>query len=905
MHMPTHIARKLLLAVLLLAAVALPCRAQSKLLKGDYSFDILRLQSFSPVTTWEQDGVKVFVSAQGATISQGPMRLAAPRMVVWFEQAESQKAGKAIVRVYAEATGAAHGHPATAVVLVDNGEAQQSAALLMTLTSTFSFVADCPLSSSEKPVESNLMSKAGPLLKGAEERTWTEVPEAPAVTPFETAAEGLKADHVEVFYDQSTAVYTGDVHGEWNNLVVRADSAVLWYNPQFKSFEVYAEGNVRLSRKAGWKVPPYEPKKQLAVMDLVEVAKADQIYINPGRARGLATNVEVRAADPSAAADLVYVFRGQKAYLIDDSTLTVRQVDVTTCNFAVPHYQFAADRAQIVRRAPSTILDMWHPKLQVGEGAHTLISLPFIGTDLTQRAYLLESYAFGTSRKYGPFIQTTWRPLDLATTQPTWVESWLVNLDYYGARGPGIGTQLNYKFGEDGQFPRSKGDLTAYFVNDSASEDTNNIPVPQSNRGLIHLRHRTQIDPDWRIDAEYYWLSDFDFLREFFENNFQNDKVPESYLLARYLHGSTYLALLYKQQVNDFIRQVEETPSADLEVAGLPLGPLVYDGQVTGGVYDLEPSSLISPAADNPPSLERLHTQHSVSLPFMIGFLRLDPTLSLLGTWASEGVDAMGDFGGKPSRAGVGAGITASTTLSRVYDVTNDLLDLHRLRHIITPYVDLQTLSVSGSTPDDFIQMDSIDAIDSTTQASIGLRQQVQTKRLKDGQWTAVDWIDSRVALTTQSVGSGSRKADDTFLTWDIDWRLSDHISLHSWDSQVGSKSMDIINVGAVFDWLPNFTLGLDYDYITNLSSVVTAQLFYKLSDRYQLLLKQQTSLNSNATGSNRNLETYVVLRRLFHMWILDIGVHYEQATKDFGVIFGFGPSGFGVYNSPRRAGRI
>ncbi len=308
----------------------------------------------------------------------------------------------------------------------------------------------------------------------------------------------------------------------------------------------------------------------------------------------------------------------------------------------------------------------------------------------------------------------------------------------------------------------------------------------------------------------------------------------------------------------------------------------------------------------DPPSLGRLHTEHSVSLPFMLCFLRLDPSLSVLATWASEGVDAMGNFTGTPSRTGIGAGITASTTLSRVYDVTSDLLDLHRLRHIVTPFVDLQTLSVSGSPAKDFIQMDHIDAIDSMTQATLGLRQRVQTKRMKNGQWTPVNWIDSRIALVTQSTGSDDNTLDDTYLTWDVDFLLNDHISLHSWDSRVGgSNSPDFINAGIMFDFLPNFTLGFDYDFITNVSSVVTVDLFYKLSDRYQLLLKQQSNLNSTATGSNKNLETYLVLRRLLHEWVLDIGVHYEQATNEFAVIFGFGPSGWGVFKSPRRAGRL
>jgi len=901
------IRRTIAVAIALMVACALPCHARSALLESDHDHEILRLEGFQPVSTWDQDGVRVFVAEQGAQVRQGPVRLSAPRMVVWFDKARSAdpQVRRAIVRVYAEGRRPRPGRSGATADLVQDGQVHSAAAILMTFTSSFSFVVDCPLQRSQAPVPSGLFAKAEPLLKGDEERTWDTVPPAPDVNAFALATQGLMADRVEVFGKEMTAVYLGDVHGTFGSLVVRADAAVLWYDPEAQSYEIYAEGNVRLSRKAGYKVPQYKPGRQLDVMDLVQVASADQIYINPGRARGLATNVELRAADPAAAADLIYVFRGKEAYLIDSNTLTVRQVSLTTCNFAVPHYRFAADRAEIISQPPSTLLNAWRPRLQVGKSNKTLIALPFIGTDLTQRAYLLESYALGTSKKFGFFVQTTWRPLDLASRRPGWIESWLVNLDYYSSRGPAIGTQLEYAFGQ-APGPRSRGELTAYYINDSGSEDDTGGPVPQQNRGLFHLRHRTQLNEDWRLDAEYYDISDRGFLDEYFEFNFLNEKVPESYLLARYLRNSTYVALLYKQRVNDFIRQVEELPSAELQIAGFPVGRLVYEGQVSAGQFDLEPSNLLTPPAPDPPGVRRFHTEQKLSLPFMLSALRIDPSVRVLATWASDGTAPGPVFTGSQSRTGFGAGVTIATTMSRVYDLTSELFDLNRLRHILIPFVEFETLSVSGDGSASFIQMDSIDTIDSMTEASIGLRQRLQTKRMKDGEWTPVDWLDFRIAYVSRTSDSVDMIQDQDFLRWDMDLRLTDRVSLHSWDSRIGLEDLpDVINAGIVVDFLPRCTLGLDYDFISDITSSLTAQLFYKLSDRYQLLLSQQTDFNSAGTGNDRNLETIFVIRRLLHEWVLDIGLHYEKSNDEFAVIFGFGPSGWGVFKSPRRAGRL
>jgi hypothetical protein len=70
----------------------------------------------------------------------------------------------------------------------------------------------------------------------------------------------------------------------------------------------------------------------------------------------------------------------------------------------------------------------------------------------------------------------------------------------------------------------------------------------------------------------------------------------------------------------------------------------------------------------------------------------------------------------------VGGGLTASTTFFRTYDVVSKLFDLNRLRHVVTPYASVETLSVSEPSAS-FIQMDQRDAIDSGTEVRLGVRQ--------------------------------------------------------------------------------------------------------------------------------------------------------------------------------------
>jgi hypothetical protein len=901
----------LLALILALAALSAPSAAATPLAERDHSHEILRLQSRQTVRTWEEDGVRVFLIADGAVVRQGDFRIAAPRMVIWFDREASARPDvmAAQVRVYAEGIAGDKEHRAETVRIVEDGVARQAGAIWVHLTSIVSFMWDCPLERLDGPIESPLLARA---LEMTEELPGEAVwPETPPMTDEEkiTAIDELfESEQTSVFYDMEegliTVVEVGDVRGTYGNLDIRADEAVVWFSTAEgeEGLEIYAHGNVRVSRSqeaeekglrlTGWRD---------LMSDTVEYLGADELYLNPGRSRSLSTHSEVRLRDPRQPGSPLYVVRGDESYQVDSKTLVIREASFTTSEFAHPPYQFKSERAQITVQEDSVLVTAWENRFAVGKGETTLMWLPFVGTDLTARSYLLSEYAIGVSDKFGFFVQSTWQPLDL-TTQPEWVDEWTVNLDWYTARGPAIGTTFAYDVPGD-PYPTHKGEVTAYYVYDSGDEDGTGLDVPQTSRGRLHAEHRTQINPAWRLDAELYWLSDSGFLQEYFQGDFENEKPPESYLLGRYLKDSTYLALLFKARINDFLTQVEETPSADLEIMGLPLGPLVYDGRAVTGIYDLEFNDELVPAPPDPPRLFRFHTDHMVALPFNAGPVRINPFVRALATYVTDSALPGGGFGGSESQTGFGAGISVSTTFTRIFDTVNDTFNLNRLRHIIIPYVRAEGLGVSGADSADFIQMDDIDTIDNWVRVVLGLRQVLQTKREIAGEWQSVDWAELDMAFVGQSSDSVVTSRDDSFFMWDFDMLLTDNITIRSNDNRVGGDT-SVVNVGATFDYLPKAAVNLDYDYVTDRSSTITAGLEYELSDRYLLLLYEQYELGTDSGVDDESLQTTVVIRRLLHHWILDLGISIGTGSSDSSLIFGFGPEGWGVFGDPSRAGR-
>lgn len=871
-----------------------PWVAAQGLTTEDYSFERLQLEANRTVTTWKEDGVRVFIAPQGAVIRQGDLRLSAPRLVAWFEVTPVRPGGplQAVVSVYAEGLGKVEQKPARAVRLAEGKEARTCAAVFMRFTSRAAFQWQCPLRKLEERTYSGTLARAEAVVRGlTEDKVWDVIPlaqdiEAPPVVPYQ-----LDAHQLHEFKD-NTIVFVGDVHGSYGNMTVRADAAVVWFDPEARQYEIYAEGNVRLSKEEG-----AGPGPTVSGMSAeIEMLAAEQLYINPRRGRSLAIDAELRMRHPVRG---VYVVRGKKAFVVDPNTLAIEDASMTSCEFARPHYSFKAARAEVIRQGAATPLfarDVW---LKAGDTG--LLWLPLVATDLSQPSFLLSRIGFGSSQKFGTFFLTTWRPQDLMPGDVEWIDDWELYVDYYSDRGTAFGTELDYEFDSG----RHDGRIRWYSISDQADEDDTGKPVPRTDRGRFHVEHRSCLTPSLRADAEYYWLSDAAFLKEYFENDAREEKDPETYALLRYLRNSTYVGLLYKEQVNDFLTQVTAKPELVVRVIGLPVGRLVYEGELRTGRYDLEYDDEMKSPPPEPPELTRTHTEHKLSLPFSWGIFRLDPFIRAVATWASKGEEAPGTFAGSVHRGMTGAGFNASTTLSRTFGLRSTLLDLNMLRHIMIPYMRYEKVSASGDKSPEFIQMDLVDALDTSKTTTFGLRNRVQTKRLRGEKWVSVDWMEFDIAYVEGTSDSVMASLDQDFVRTDFEWRTTEHFHLHSRDNRIAVGSgADIINAGMKLDYSPGWVASLDYDRRTDTNSTLTGKLTWPLSDRYELILYEQYELDSRGAGQSTNLDTQVIIRRFLHKWVLDLGLRIDESNDETAILFGFGPVGWGTFSGVRWPGR-
>ncbi|MFW6457751.1 MAG: LPS assembly protein LptD, partial [Planctomycetota bacterium] len=686
--------------------------------------------------------------------------------------------------------------------------------------------------------------------------------------------------------DVTTAVYMGNVRGTYKNIEFRSEIAVIWVREAAESYELYARGDIRIKNTTG--DPISGSGNVLNDLNDMEQLRAEKMYINPGGETNRTTRAELRMRAGNQ--DEVVVLRGKEFYMLDAENFAIEQVQATHCPFGDPHYHINAKRARIIREDPHLFVSMWNPGIETGPEERTLIRTPFLSEDFgDETGFLLRSVRVGNSGRYGTFLQTRWRPAHLGL-RANWIDNLGLRLDYFSRRGFGAGSELQYSF--DGPLDSTnRGFIRGYYVHDNAKTDNTGLAVPKRNRGRLWWQHRLRWNEHWRTDAELHWLSDHGFLQEFYEEEFKNQRPPESYLFTRYLKNQTWGGITVKTQVNDFLNQVEEMPSLRLEQIGIPADPFVYDASYDAGIYNLQTSDQLT--MTDPSELSRLHSEQRLSLPFSIDNLQIDPYIRALATWVSD-TDSGQDSGSK-TQLGGGGGARISMDLHRNYATESDTWDINRFRHIMTPYLEAQGLWTSSDS-EDFVQLggldpwprdghgprsytDNIDGIDDLRRTRVGLRQRLQTKRRSgdEGPWKNVNWVDLDVALVNRSEDSTRIAKDDDYVELDFTWNIFDWLDFKAKNNRFSlDDGTDVYNASTTIKFSPTTQLGAGYNYISGKSNSIRANFKTNLSDRYALQLSEIYELDSKGKSDSINLLSKVVLKRYFHKWVASLSLTHD-----------------------------
>jgi len=513
---------------------------------------------------------------------------------------------------------------------------------------------------------------------------------------------------------------------------------------------------------------------------------------------------------------------------------------------------------------------------------------------------------------------TLWNLNDFGLLNSGWCDV-LMRLDYMGKRGLGMGVGAEYRRGN------SFGYIDSYRIHDKADEDSFNSPVPKAERGRFLWRHRQFLDDGWRADMELSYLSDRQFLREYFEKEYKEGKEQETVFYVRKIEDNRSVTFTEKHRINSFQTEVEQMPTIEFRMIGEPLWGDRLNVLTRAQFANLRKRIENDLDIPNPPTTKRFDLLNEIQWPFRLKPLKVSPFMSLELTAANNGLTG-GDFGqaaaSRPGdstdlnqrrqaqlrirgvddkssqfRAVANLGFNTSTHLSRVYNVHSKRFQINRIRHVITPEVRWAYTFASTGRAEDFIQFDKIDAVDEINHLILGLRNRFQTKRGRPENRYTIDYLTVDLEGDFFPGQARMNKDQNDYIRWDVIWQLFDKLSIVSWDNEydVEDGSFSKGNLGVSYTPVPDSRAFLGYTYLDSNSSALTFNLDVPVSDRWRMLFYEQydfNALRADGTRKAKNLDTQLTFRRDMHEWFVDLIFRRDEGANDVSLTMAITPKG-------------
>ncbi|MBZ0165700.1 MAG: LPS-assembly protein LptD, partial [Candidatus Omnitrophica bacterium] len=396
--------------------------------------------------------------------------------------------------------------------------------------------------------------------------------------------------------------------------------------------------------------------------------------------------------------------------------------------------------------------------------------------------------------------------------------------------------------------------------------DDRRSPTPERDRYRVEWRHKWILDERTTAVAQYYKLSDRDFLKDFFEREFEEDSFPDTFFLLTHTLPKGTLSLRSDVRVNRFVSDVERLPELRYDLNNTEiLDTGFYFRNITTVSYLTEKSA--SPRTFQE-STNRYDTDYEISYPTKMGALEVTPFVGGRNTFYTrtldpEKADEMRDV--------YRAGASISTKFYKIYDLQTDALGLEitRLRHIVTPSIKYQYTTSPTVTPGELNQFDSVDNIRQAHTINIGLENKLQTKR--NGKTVellrAIFGVDYRLRQDYRDSGFD-------IITADVDFRPTPWMTLY-FDSKYDTREdyLESANTDLFVQGGPKWSFGIGHRFAKASDEQITSQLRYLFNQKWAFRGLSRLDIE------NGNLEEQeYVLTRDLHSWEMDLKVNDSKA---------------------------
>ncbi|MEK6237602.1 MAG: hypothetical protein N2C14_23085, partial [Planctomycetales bacterium] len=461
---------------------------------------------------------------------------------------------------------------------------------------------------------------------------------------------------------------------------------------------------------------------------------------------------------------------------------------------------------------------------------------PVMSSKLRDPSLILERIRVRNDRIFGTQVLTEWDLLTAFGIEAPPDTKWNLNLDYFSDRGPAAGTNFSHRFDEFLGIPGhgvTYGDI--WGIKDTGLDvlggfGRRDLAPEKEHRGRAFWRHRQYLWEEYRLTGEVGWISDRNFLEQYYETEWDEAKDQTTGFELWHARDNRSLSVSTDFHVNDFVTQTEWLPRADFFWLGQPLwgNRLTWFVHAHAGYGDFQPLTppenpkelkRFTPAPwESPARGERVAVRSELDFPIQAGPVKVVPYL--LSEFAHWGEDLTRD---SLQRGYYQAGLRASMPMWATYPhAENDLLNVHGIAHKIVfeadayfaeasenldrlPLYDplddnsteafrnrIPSLTFNGTTPTKFderyyavrdglaswVTSPSTEIAEDLQVVRAGVHQRWQTKRGMPGNRRIVDWItldlDAAYFPDAERDNFGS---DVGLATYDFRWHVGDRLA--------------------------------------------------------------------------------------------------------------------------------
>ena len=702
-------------------------------------------------------------------------------------------------------------------------------------------------------------------------------------------------ENMLILFGDVTVVYQNLEGGR--SMSLRADRAVLFLSAD--AIEDIAQRSADATAVQGIYL-----EDNVVATDGQYTLRGPRVYFDPTHERAVVLDAVFYTWDPRRKVP-IYV-RAEELRQEARNSWSARRARLTTSEFAEPHFAIASEHLTFRQRqnrdgSTSHLFTAADNTVQVG-GVPVLYWPKLSGT---AAQVPLRRIKAGYRGKTGPEIETRWDLFALAgRTAPDGVDL-SGSLDWLGDHGAGLGADLEY------DLPEMRGFVESYLVERDDSEDEiaerNDVEHDEETRGFLSWRHRQQLEDNWELSLELAYVSDETFLEEFFPTKAENDKPWETSIFLKKQEKDWAFTFLAQYHLYDFLAQTTSLQSSGstvpavggpFQVAGytvekLPelgyfvLGRSIWENRLTyysetrvsrmrirGGEDAPEDrgfkflQSLSSFGFATPPGLPpvsfddffdslgipdgyvfRFDTRHEIQAPMHMGPFDLVPFVAGRLTAYDEDFK---DYVGNDDKARLWGqvGVRVHTQVSKSYDdIEIRALDVHRLRHIIEPMVDISLAGANLNSEDIPVYDLEVEGIREGATSRFGARQTLQTERGGTGRWRTVEWLVLNTDVVLASQDADTDKSIARFIPFrpefstggdhfhsDVMWMISDTLAaVAEVNHSIEHSETSEWRVGASLQHTPRLSSFLDYAVLKPVDSRLLSYGFiYQLTRKYR-----------------------------------------------------------------------